>query len=266
MRRCALSGLAVAALLALLAAGAQGKPKPTTWRVPLWATLTATQTTTWSMPKFYRGGDCWHRNWTEASGKETVTVRSKRTKVLMWGVLSGPGDHTVAFNYGSWSPSAFGSGAFIAKGSTKRESHRDAGSDPGPCGPPQEEDLAPLPPRDCGTHKRTLAAQLAVPKPGWIEIGFGTAPQGRDDPNFVDCPLEAADGVILDGITPAQGRVHFSGLVNGSLEEETVIGKASRSFGNLGVRPAEARTDVTWKLTLEQPEDRKKKDTGLFRN
>lgn len=262
MRRRLATAVTVVTVLAALAPapGAAGipKPQPTLWKAPLWATVTATQTTTWSMPKYYMGGDCWHRDWTEAGGKETVSVRSQRTKVLMWGPLSGPGDRVVSFNYGSWSPAAFGSPGLIAKGTAKRESHRSAGSDPGPCGTSKEDALSPLPPGGCGTHKRTLAAQFTVPKPGWIEIGFGTAPQGRDEPNFVNCPLEAANDVILDGISAAKGRAHFSALINRTSEEETIVGKALYAFGEIGIRPNEATTQVSWKLTLELPERKKK--------
>lgn len=180
-----------ASLCAVVAAvGAAGACAPAASAAPLSAKFVAyaegKQTTTWTMARHMTGGDCKGTTYRSGSGTDTVTFKTKPTKVLVYRANPKAG---LQVRYGTWDQYAQTSAPSMrAKNTVARHGAFHDELEVGECGPPS----APPEPResDCATETRPAEVWLR-----WSGDRVEVEADGRPPAIFSDCPLYWADGV-----------------------------------------------------------------------
>lgn len=184
----------------LATAGAVGALAPAAPAAPLSAKFIAyvegKQTTTWTMARHMTGGDCQGTTYRSGSGTDTVTFKTKPTKVLVFRANPKAG---LQVRYGSFDQ--YSLDAPLSMKGTNTVARKGAYFDElevGECGPPSDP---PEPPKsDCATEKRPAEVSFQ-----WSGDRVSVAANGNPYAIFTRCPLYWADGVeesdFTDGVS-----------------------------------------------------------------
>ncbi len=184
MRRILTLLLAVALVTAASAATAQAGYKTQRF----WATFRAEKTIRWVEPRWYGHTDCYHRWWTDASGKQTEVYRStKPVKVLLY--TGGLQSQSVFVKWRTWDPYDEGSTREMpGMGRIERSASRTGDWEAGTCGVRgviiddegrERTTPVPAPPQDCGVRQPAVYGDLSLGT-RTADLSIGSAGSDQD--------------------------------------------------------------------------------------
>jgi hypothetical protein len=207
------------------------------------------QVTTWNVPRYNTYRDCQGQRWHEGKGTETVSFRTKPTRIL---VVKPPLATEPQVKVGTWSRFKVPKGySIFGTGKVERTGQHIHGIDPAVChdaGDPTQTDTGPY---DCGT--RPFHPDVVIRwRAGRVEISADDlvrplGPVGE----FANCPIEAPIEPHTGAWTDISQRYPLRDVFDRSQGLVEVLGRKTWTE-NVVRDHGTATTTTTFKLRLRR--------------